>query len=182
MRGDDRPGSKKDTPAPAAARGGKWGDRKDGARPGRDDRGPRPDSRGGDRNGPGAGRDRATPWQEAPRLGDTAFRAQRDALENAQATLRKLAAQAHGEALTHLMTAWEKRDALTPAEDGEPRRAIVQLMNDLDRGTLRVAEKTGTGCRARPGNNHPGDKPAQRTTAVSAHSHAPQGGTAGHRY
>lgn len=111
MRGDDRPGSKKDTPAPAAGRGGKWGDRKDSARPGRDDRGTRPDSRGGDRNGPAAGRDRAAPWQEAPRLGDTAFRAQRDALENAEATLRKLAAQAHGEALTHLMTAWEKRDA-----------------------------------------------------------------------
>ena len=101
MRGDDRPGSKKDSPAPANVRGGKWGDRKDSARPGgRDDRSPRPDSR-----------DRAAPWQEAPRLGDTAFRAQRDALENAQATLRKLAAQAHGEALTHLMTAWEKRDA-----------------------------------------------------------------------
>jgi hypothetical protein len=44
-------------------------------------------------------------------LGDTAFRAQRDALENAQHALRKLAAQAHGEALTHLLTAWEKRDA-----------------------------------------------------------------------
>jgi hypothetical protein len=32
-------------------------------------------------------------------------------LENAQLALRKLAAQAHGEALTHLLTAWEKRDA-----------------------------------------------------------------------
>jgi hypothetical protein len=29
----------------------------------------------------------------------------------AQQTLRKLAAQAHGETLTHLLTAWEKRDA-----------------------------------------------------------------------
>ena len=110
MRGDDRPGSRKDTPAPANARAGKWGDRKDSARPGRDDRGARSD-RGGDRQGPAAGRDRAVAWQDAPRLGDTAFRAQRDALENAQATLRKLAAQAHGEALTHLMTAWEQRDA-----------------------------------------------------------------------
>jgi 2,3,4,5-tetrahydropyridine-2-carboxylate N-succinyltransferase len=38
---------------------------------------------------------------------------------------------------------WEKREALTPAEDGEPRRAIVQTMNDLDRGELRVCEKMG---------------------------------------
>jgi len=48
---------------------------------------------------------------DAPRLGDAAFRAQRDALEQAQFALRKLAAQAHGEALTNLLTAWEKRDA-----------------------------------------------------------------------
>ncbi|MGB6099344.1 MAG: DUF349 domain-containing protein, partial [Comamonas sp.] len=51
-----------------------------------------------------------------PRLGDAAFRAQRDALEQAQGALRKLAAQAHGEALSHLVQAWEKRDAaLLPA-------------------------------------------------------------------
>lgn len=116
MRGDDRPGSKKEAVAPATARAGKWGDRKDGARPGRDDRGPRPDGRGSDRSSSGGGRDRAAPRQEAPRLGDAAFRAQRDALEHAQATLRKLAAQAHGEALTQLLTAWEKRDgALVPS-------------------------------------------------------------------
>ena len=112
MRGDDRPGSRKDTPAPAARAGGKWGDRKDGGRGERNDRGPRGEGRGEGR-GPraegrgGFGADRA----ESPRLGDAAFRAQRDALEGAQATLRKLAAQAHGEALTHLMAAWEKRDA-----------------------------------------------------------------------
>ena len=46
-----------------------------------------------------------------PRLGDTAFRAQRDALERADLALRKLAAQAHGEALTQVLQAWEKRDA-----------------------------------------------------------------------
>ena len=114
MRGDDRPGSRKDTPAPAA-RAGKWGDRKDaGGRPDRGDRGdrgergPRGDARSPRADGRGAyGADRS----DAPRLGDAAFRAQRDALEGAQATLRKLAAQAHGEALTHLMAAWEKRDA-----------------------------------------------------------------------
>ncbi|HWI80183.1 MAG TPA: DUF349 domain-containing protein, partial [Ramlibacter sp.] len=35
--------------------------------------------------------------------------AQREALEHAQMALKKLAAQAHGEALTQLMTAWEQR-------------------------------------------------------------------------
>jgi len=44
-------------------------------------------------------------------LGDTAFRAQRDAVEHAQLALRKLAAQAHGEALTQVLAAWERRDA-----------------------------------------------------------------------
>ena len=47
----------------------------------------------------------------APRLGDVAFRAQRDALEGAQFALRKLAAHAHGEAMTKLVDAWSKRDA-----------------------------------------------------------------------
>lgn len=32
-------------------------------------------------------------------------------MEHAQQALKKLAAQAHGEALTRLLTAWEKRDA-----------------------------------------------------------------------
>lgn len=110
MRGDDRPGMKKAEPAPAG-RGGKFGDRKDGPRgPSRDgrpnDRGPRPDGRGADRYG-----DRPSPEDRGPRLGDAAFRAQREALEKADAALRKLAAQAHGEALTQLLTAWEKRDA-----------------------------------------------------------------------
>ena len=102
MRGDDRPGMRKEEPA-AMGRGGKFGDRKDTGRPGRsDDRGPRRDARP-DRPAYG---ERA----EAPRLGDAAFRAQRDALEQAQFALRKLAAQAHGEALTHLLAAWEARD------------------------------------------------------------------------
>jgi len=41
---------------------------------------------------------------------DVLFR-ELQALEAAQASLRKLAAQAHGEVLTQLMTAWEQRDA-----------------------------------------------------------------------
>ncbi len=49
--------------------------------------------------------------QERPRLGEAAFRAQREALEQAQAALRRLAAQAHGQALTQLLQAWERRDA-----------------------------------------------------------------------
>ena len=51
-----------------------------------------------------------------PRLGDAAFRAQRQAVEHAEAAMRKLAAQAHGEVLTQLLTAWEQRDpAAMPA-------------------------------------------------------------------
>ncbi len=115
MRGDDRPGMKKDAPA-APARGGKFGDRKDAGRPaGRDGaRDARPGGRGDDRGGFRDARPDRAPMGErfdAPRLGDAAFRAQRDALEQAQFALRKLAAQAHGEALTNLLTAWEKRDA-----------------------------------------------------------------------
>ena len=122
MRGDDRPGMKKAEPA-APGRGGKFGDRKDGPRgagrpgdnkfePRRDERGPRDGGRDGGRYGDRAMEDRG------PRLGDAAFRAQRDALEHAQATLRKLAAQAHGEVITDLLGAWEKRDAeqLPPAQ------------------------------------------------------------------
>ncbi|MBV7431121.1 MULTISPECIES: DUF349 domain-containing protein [unclassified Acidovorax] len=113
VRGDDRPGMKKDAPA-APGRGARPGDRRDG-RPGDRDAGrggPRPDGRFGDRNDRG-GRFGDRPAQEdrGPRLGDTAFRAQRDAMEHAQLALKKLAAQAHGEALTQLLTAWEKRDA-----------------------------------------------------------------------
>jgi hypothetical protein len=125
MRGDDRPGMKKEVPVVA----GKWGDRKDAGRGGRDDK-PGFSPRGGDRPPRGddrfgsADRGRSAPWQEAPRLGDTAFRAQRDALEHAQHALRTLAAQAHGEALTQLLTAWEKRDAnLVPSAQDLGARA-----------------------------------------------------------
>lgn len=118
MRGDDRPGAKRPDAAPA--RGGKF-DRKDG----------RPGERSGERSSrPGenrfearrpdgdAGRGRfgergdraAAPPDRGPRLGDAAFRAQRDAFEVAQLALRKLATQAHGEVLTQLMGAWEQRD------------------------------------------------------------------------
>ena len=119
MRGDDRPGMRKSEPA-MPSRGGRPGERGDA-------RGPRSDSRDsarpsfGDR-GPRFG-DRPPMEDRGPRLGDAAFRAQRDALERAEFALKKLAAQAHGEALTQLLTAWEKRDAaLVPsAQDFGPR-------------------------------------------------------------
>ena len=89
VRGDDRPGAKKEVPVAAPAR-------KPAGRPERAERAPRA--------------------PRAPRLGDAAFRAQRDAMEHAQSTLRKLSAQAHGEAVTHLLDAWAKRDAsMVPA-------------------------------------------------------------------
>jgi hypothetical protein len=104
VRGDDRPGQKRTEAAPAGRGrdgkpGGKFGDKpgfgRDG-KPGRD----------GGRDG---GREGFVP--RGPRLGDAAFRAQRFALESAQDALRRLAAQAHGEVLTQLMHAWERRDA-----------------------------------------------------------------------
>ncbi|MBS0344265.1 MAG: DUF349 domain-containing protein, partial [Proteobacteria bacterium] len=103
----------KPEPAPAA-RGGRPGERRDG----RDGRGPRGDARGGNERGGDRGDrgDRAGRFgsdrpERGPRLGDAAFRAQRESLEHAQLALRKLAAQAHGEALTQLIGAWESRDA-----------------------------------------------------------------------
>lgn len=129
VRGDDRPGMKKAEPA---ARDGRRGDRPDGRRdgPGMG----RVDTRG---RGPGA----SSPWREereprGPRLGDAAFRAQRQAIEAAQMSLRKLAAQAHGEVLTQLMTAWEQRDAeqlptaqaLGPRVNASSRNAWVSAL------------------------------------------------------
>ncbi len=119
VRGDDRPGMKKSEPVPAG-RGGKFSDRKPGDRP--DSRGHRSDSRPdsrGDRGDKFAGRDdrrgdrsnRPAFEDRGPRLGDAAFRAQRDALESAQQALKKLAMQAHGEVLVQLLDAWKNRDA-----------------------------------------------------------------------
>jgi hypothetical protein len=54
-----------------------------------------------------------------------AFRAQREALEHAQQALRKLAAQAHGEALTQLLAAWEQRSADQVPSQSELGRAVT---------------------------------------------------------
>ena len=117
VRGDDRPGAKKEA-APAVA--AKPAARKD-VRPARAER--------------------------APRLGDTAFRAQRDAMEAAQFALRKLAAQAHGEALSKLMDAWSKRDAaLMPTAqelgakvNAQARKAWEQAVGQVAGGDVAQA-------------------------------------------
>ena len=105
VRGDDRPGQKKTEPAAAGKPGrrdGRPGERgadRGGARLGRPERGERRDFRDERREDRG------------PRLGDEAFRAQREARERAEMALRKLAAQAHGETLTRILTAWQERQA-----------------------------------------------------------------------
>lgn len=106
VRGDDRPGMRKAEPAGRDDRRGPGGrDGRGGDRPGFGGRG---DSRDGRDS---RGFEREPREARGPRLGDAAFRAQRNALEQAEAALRKLAAQAHGEVLTQLMGAWEQRDA-----------------------------------------------------------------------
>jgi hypothetical protein len=80
-------------------------------------------------------------------LGDTAFRAQRQALEQAQQSLRKLAAQAHGEALTQLLTAWEQRQAdhVPPLRElgsrlqAPQRQAWVQAVSQAPAGDANEA-------------------------------------------
>lgn len=109
MRGDDRPGMKKAEPAVQGRREDRRPDARAGAGAGS---GARRDSRGDDRRPPRGDRfERTDRPERGPRLGDAAFRAQRDALDRADAALRKLAAQAHGEVLTRVLSAWEKRDA-----------------------------------------------------------------------
>jgi hypothetical protein len=160
VRGDDRPGMRKAEPA-QAGRGGKFGDRAGGGRgdargPGGPGRSPAPGDnrfvdprreagRGDFRGERPDGRDRFE--DRGPRLGDTAFRAQRDAMEHAQAALKKLAAQAHGEVLTRLLTAWETRapDQLPTAQDlggrinASGRSAWVQALSAAPSGDAAQA-------------------------------------------
>ena len=144
VRGDDRPGQKKTEQAPAG-RGGKFGDRREGARDGRpSDKGARPGDRFGDRGDRG---DRFERVDRGPRLGDAAFRAQRDALEHAEMTLRKLASQAHGETLGHLLSAWETRQAdvlpsvqeLGKAVNAAARAAWAQAVSQAPQGAAQSA-------------------------------------------
>ncbi len=41
--------------------------------------------------------------------------------------------------------AWDQRDSLTPGATGEVREAVERVLEELDSGTLRVAEKTAGG-------------------------------------
>jgi len=136
VRGDDRPGQKKESPAAAPggfkdSRGAKSRDpARDGGRDHAHDRHKKP----GFEN-------RGKPTFDAPRgprLGDQAFRAQRHAFEQAQLALKKLSALAHGESLTQLLSAWESRDAervpalkeLGPRVQAQDRVAMVQAIKN----------------------------------------------------
>lgn len=122
VRGDDRPGQKK-TEAPSAMgrRDARPGERP--GRPGGERMGERGQPRTGDRDRFPRG-DFAERADRGPRLGDAAFRAQREALERAEMSLRKLAAQAHGETLTRLMGAWQERQAEALPSAQELGRAV----------------------------------------------------------
>lgn len=107
-RGDDRPQAKISTPN-AAVTTDRFANRK-----GND----RNDRNGSRASGQGAGANanrepRFAPREpiNRPRLSDAAFRAQKQAFDAADMALRQLAMQAHGEVLTQVITAWEKRDA-----------------------------------------------------------------------
>jgi ATP-dependent RNA helicase SUPV3L1/SUV3 len=114
VRGDDRPGGKLQPTARAPEASGR--DRKPL---------PRRDARDGMQ-------DRRAPYVERPRLGDAAFRAQRQALEKADMVLRRLASQAHGEVLMGVLQAWESRQAdQMPAIQGlapAHRQAWIQAL------------------------------------------------------
>ena len=134
VRGDDRPGQKRTEAAPTRGRDGKPVRKFDSRPEGRSDRSERPDREGFAPRG--------------PRLGDVAFRAQRNAMDAAQAAMRQLAAQAHGEVLTQLLQAWEKRDAaalpaaqalgnkLSPAQRTQWSQALAQPAKALDATAL----------------------------------------------
>ncbi|AOW12937.1 hypothetical protein LPB72_18345 [Hydrogenophaga crassostreae] len=126
VRGDDRPGMKKAEPAGRDDRRGSGRDARNGPGAGRGGPG-----RGGAESGRWGDRpDRESRGPMAPRLGDTAFRAQRNAVEHAEAALRKLAAQAHGEVLTQLFKAWEERDV----EQLPTAQALGSRVNAATRG------------------------------------------------
>ena len=134
VRGDDRPGQAKGTATTAVDR----------SRPPRRD-----DKFGGARDGrreEGRFGQREERVPRGPRLGDTAFRAQRQAFEQAEQQMRRLAAMAHGEVLTQLLSAWEQRQpddlptaqALGSRVNAASRSAWVQALG----GTAPTADAT----------------------------------------
>jgi len=138
VRGDDRPGQKKTEPVVA----GRFGDKPGARRNERDAPGRR-----NDRDAPPRGREREPFADRGPRLGDTAFRAQRNAIEQAENALKKLAMQAHGETLVHVLSAWQHRqaDQLPPAKElgsrvnAAQRQAWVQALQTDAKGDAATA-------------------------------------------
>ena len=120
VRGDDRPGAKK-ADSQSNERPGKGGkfsrDGKPASRDGRDARDSRSAAPRMDRR-----QDERAPM--GPRLSNQAFYAQRDALERAQATLKKIATQAHGESVTQLLDSWQTRNAEAMPPAAELGRAL----------------------------------------------------------
>lgn len=154
VRGDDRPGMKRQTPAaPTSGRGaGRSNDRKEahggyGGNGGNSGAGTT-----GAARGPRYAQGGASSFEReerGPRLGDTAFRAQRDALEHAQLTLKKLAAQAHGEALTQLLTAWQERDAeKLPSAQELGNRVTAQVRGAWGQALTQAATTSGNPAQA----------------------------------
>lgn len=143
VRGDDRPGQKPGLAQASAPS-------KD-ARPSKGGLG-----RGPKDHAPGKGRRefegqaRPSRFDDAPRgprLSDAAFRVQRQALESAQQTLRKLSAMAHGESLMQLMSAWEHRDVervpalreLSPKLSPADRQLMVQSLQSAPKAQAQAA-------------------------------------------
>ncbi len=135
VRGDDRPGQKKTEPAAP----GRFGDK--------------PGARRNERDAPGRRNDRDVPRSReafadrGPRLGDAAFRAQRNAIEQAENALKKLVMQAHGEILVHLLSAWQHRqpDQLPQVKElgsrvsAAQRQAWVQALQSSASGDASTA-------------------------------------------
>lgn len=138
VRGDDRPGQKKTEPVVA----GRFGDKPGARRNERDAPGRR-----NDRDAAPRGREREPLADRGPRLGDAAFRAQRNAIEQAENVLKKLAMQAHGETLVHLLSAWQQRqaDQLPPAKElgnrvnAAQRQVWVQALQSDAKGDAATA-------------------------------------------
>ena len=171
MRGDDRPGMKKAEPMPAG-RGGKFGDRKRraGRRPGaRGEFEPRrPRTAAAASATTAASRTAARAWATRP----SAPSARRSSTRSRR--LRKLAAQAHGEALTQLMTAWEQRvgrAGAEPAGAGQGRGAARCARSWVQALAPRRAGDAGEAAAA------PGDR-RRSADAGRAHRRPPHAATA----
>jgi len=87
---------------------------------------------------------RAMQDSRGPRLGDAAFRAQRDAMEQAQLALKKLASQAHGEVITQMMQAWAQRDAqMLPGASELGRQVSTSLRSSWVQALGQAANPSG---------------------------------------